>query len=249
MEKIRKSSVSEQVVDHILGQIDDGMLRPGDRLPTEREFAEQLGISRVPLREAIGALAVMGVVEKRQGDGNFISTVSPDTLGRALRTYSVLNQALEEDLFEARELIEGTTAALAARNATEEDVSAMKKSLTAMEQAVPEYVAGRLPLEDMLTLDDAFHTAVAAASHNQFYIQFVRLLHAAGSDEGLFEEAYGHHRQKYFDSVVFHREMLSKIKARDEQGAQSTMCRHIKDIHDAIRGVREEKEEGTNYAI
>ena len=59
---IQKTSVSQQVVDYILGQIDRGELKRGDRLPVEREFAESLGISRVPLREAIAALTAMGVV-------------------------------------------------------------------------------------------------------------------------------------------------------------------------------------------
>ena len=70
---IQKTSVSRQVADHILELIERGELKRGDRLPGEREFAESLGISRVPLREAISALSLMGIIEKRHGEGNYIA--------------------------------------------------------------------------------------------------------------------------------------------------------------------------------
>ena len=91
---IQKTSVSQQVVDYVLGCIDRGELKQGDCLPGEREFAESLGISRVPLREGISALAAMGIVEKRHGEGNFIAEFSSDVLGRILHTYTMLDHTL-----------------------------------------------------------------------------------------------------------------------------------------------------------
>lgn len=236
---IQKNSVSQQVVDYILGQIDLGGLRRGDRLPGEREFAESLGISRVPLREAIAALTAMGVVEKRQGDGNYIAGFSPGALGRILRTYTMLDHGLADDLFEARALVEGAAARLAARNAMGEDVEALYGEIGRMEEAIPAYIKGKKRLADMLTLDDMFHLRCAAASHNQFYIQFVNIVHTTGTGMGLYERTYGRHPEKYYDSVDFHRQITDAIANRDEDAAEDIMREHI----ESIRANTEESED------
>jgi len=227
---IQKNSVSKQVVDYILDCIDRGELKCGDRLPSEREFAESLGISRVPLREAISALSVIGIVEKRHGDGNFVAPFSMDVLGRILRTGTMLDTTLSDDLFETRTMIEGVCARLAARNAAAEDIQALQSAIALMEEAVPAYVRGEKNLSDMLALDDLFHLQVAAASHNRFYIQFVNIMHAAGTSLGLYETAYGKHPEKYYDSVKFHKEIAQAIADGDETLAQDTMSRHIDSI-------------------
>lgn len=227
---IQKTSVSQQVVDYILGCIDRGELKRGDRLPGEREFAESLGISRVPLREAISALAVMGVVEKRHGEGNFIAQSTMDVLGQILRTSTMLDRSLSEDLFETRGMVEGTSARLAARNALPEDIAAIEDALQRMEEAVPAYIAGKKQLAEMLALDDLFHLRVAAASHNRFYMQFVNIMHTAGTDMGLYESAYGRHPEKYHESLRFHRELTQAISDKDEALAQDIMCAHIESI-------------------
>lgn len=227
---IQKTSVSQQVVNHVLDMIEQGELKPGDRLPVEREFAESLGISRVPLREGISALAALGIVERRQGDGNYIAGFSPDILGRILRTYTLLEGSLADDLFEARSVVEGAAARLAARNATQEDIEAMEEDIQAMEAAIPDYIDGKKRLMDMLALDDLFHLRCAAASHNEFYIQFVNIVHMAGTDMGLYEKTYGRQPEKYYDSVKFHRQLLDAIRARNEVQAQEVMCQHIESV-------------------
>lgn len=228
--QIQKQSVSRQVVDYILDCIDRGELKRGDRLPGEREFAESLGISRVPLREAISALALMGIIEKRHGEGNFIADSGLDVFGRILRTSTALDRSLADDLFETRGMVEGTSALLAARNALPEDIDAIKEALKLMEEAVPLYIAGEKRLAEMLELDDMFHLRVAAASHNRFYMQFVNIMHTAGTDMGLYENAYGRHPEKYRESLLFHRELTEAITRRDEALAQDIMCRHIESI-------------------
>ena len=227
---IQRNSVSQQVVDYVLDCIDRGELKQGDRLPGEREFAERLGISRVPLREAISALSALGIVEKRHGDGNYIAGFSPTILGRILHTYTVLDHSLAGDLFEARSVVEGAAARLAARNATAEDIDALRQEVDRMEADIPAYIRGELPLAHMLELDDLFHLRCAAASHNEFYIQFVNIVHSAGTDMGLYEQTYGRQPEKYYDSVRFHRELIAAIEAHDEQRAQDIMSGHIESV-------------------
>ena len=227
---IQKTSVSQQVVDYVIGCINRGELKQGDCLPGEREFAESLGISRVPLREGISALAAMGIVEKRHGEGNFISQFSSDVLGRILRTYTLLDHTLANDLFEARALIEGAAARLAARNSTEADISALHDMIRQMEADVPAYVRGELSLSYMLKQDDLFHLQCAAASHNEFYIQFIHIMHTIGTDMGLYENTYGKTPEKYYSSLDFHKRLVEAIAAGHELQAQDIMSHHIDSI-------------------
>ncbi len=227
-----KTSASEQVVDLLLARIHSGELRPGDRLPVEREFAAQLGVSRVPLREAISALGAMGIIRRRQGDGNYVAAIPPETLGRILHTYLVLDDTLATDLFEARSLIECAAARLAGRNATETDISMLQQQADAMAPEVEAYIAGQRSLEEMLQSDDRFHLLVASAAHNAFYLQFVHTLHTAGTDMGLYESAYGSRPERYRESLQYHRELVQAIAAHDEALAEAIMRQHIESIRD-----------------
>ena len=105
-----------------------------------------------------------------------------------------------------------------------------------MEEAIPAYIRGEKRLADMLELDDLFHLRCAAASHNQFYIQFVNTVHTAGTDMGLYERAYGRHPEKYRDSVDFHRRTADAIAAGDEDGAEDAMREHIESIRETTEG-------------
>ncbi len=227
-----KPSASERVVNLLLDRIHSGELRPGDRLPVEREFAAQLGVSRVPLREAISALGTMGIIRRRQGDGNYVAAIPPELMGRILHTYMVLDDRLERDLFEARTQIEGSAARLAGRNADQEDISALRQQVADMAAEVEAYIDGQRSLADMLQADDRFHLQVAAAGHNAFYLQFVHILHTAGTDMGLYEAAYGRQPTRYRESLAYHRALVDAIAAHDETLSEDIMCRHIESVRD-----------------
>lgn len=231
---IQKRSVSQQIIDSLIESIESGQLKIGDKLPAERDFAQQLGVSRVPLREAICALSAMGILDVRHGDGTFVSAYSPNVMGRILRTYSLLDRSLADEIFEARILAEGEAARLAARNATPDDLDKISRDLDLFDQAADLYQSGKINLAEMLELDELVHLGFAVAAHNNFYIQFVNIIHRAGADQGLFEKAYTAKRDRYLDSIRFHRQIFAAIAAGDEQLAYETMCAHIENIRGAV---------------
>src|SRR5690242_12175666 len=117
--------VAQYVVDRMLDLLKTGMLRAGDRLPSERELIEIFGVSRPSLREALRALAMLGVVDTRHGGGAYISDLEPRTLLAPLDFFLSLSQANLADAFESRRIVETEIARKAATNATGEDVEAL----------------------------------------------------------------------------------------------------------------------------
>ena len=87
--KIERKSTSQLIVDKILEQIENGELVCGDKLPPEREMAEMYGVSRVPLREAICALSIMGIIESRQGGGNYITGFKPGVYQKIFHFFEI----------------------------------------------------------------------------------------------------------------------------------------------------------------
>jgi DNA-binding FadR family transcriptional regulator len=125
---------------------------------------------------------------------------------------------------------EGAAAQLAARNATESDIAALRELINQMEADVPAYVNGERTLSYMLQQDDLFHLQCAAASHNEFYIQFINIMHTIGTDMGLYENTYGRTPEKYYGSLDFHKRLVEAIASGHELQAQNIMSHHIESI-------------------
>ncbi len=139
--------------------ISKGQLKPGDRLPAEREMASDLQISRQSLREALYRAKIMGLIEVRQGEGSFVLGSARDSLRTPLLV--LLEEEVEKifEFFEIRKLIEGWCAEKASREATSEDLGKMREILEDMEKAVPSNPTWE-------AVDMEFHLSVAAATHN-----------------------------------------------------------------------------------
>jgi GntR family transcriptional regulator, transcriptional repressor for pyruvate dehydrogenase complex len=146
------------VVAQIRALIESGELKAGDKLPTERSLAEQLGVSRSSVREALSALEVLGVIHSRQGLGNFIAeNVENDLQEDQFEDLIVEGGTIE--ILEARQLFEPGLAALAARRRTDADLAAIRACVTEMERRLTEGMDSWEP-------DWGFHIAVANACHN-----------------------------------------------------------------------------------
>src|SRR6266536_5073432 len=114
---------TEQVVGFVRNLIDRGRLRPGDRLPAERELAVQIGVSRPSVRAGLHALAAMGVVRSRHGSGTYIPEGPPTLDSESLSLLAALHGFTREDMYEARRLLEVGAAGMAAERATPEQLA------------------------------------------------------------------------------------------------------------------------------
>lgn len=139
----------------------EGRLKPGDRLPSERELSVQLGVSRASLREAIQKLAARGLLESRQGGGTFVTARLDTGFGNPWEEILRDHPAVHEDMLEFRHMLEGRAAECAALRATAADRERVRQCLERLEAAL----AGS-DLDAQVDTDLAFHQAIAEASHN-----------------------------------------------------------------------------------
>lgn len=152
-------SVTDVAIEKIKGMIVSGELGPGDRLPREADLARRLGLSRSSLREAVRALSLMRILDVRQGDGTYVTSLDPSLLLDVLSfVVDLHHDGSLLHLLEARRVLEGEAAGLAALRAEPEQLAVMKDLLDAM--------PGCETVEEFVENDIAFHRAIAAASGN-----------------------------------------------------------------------------------
>jgi GntR family transcriptional repressor for pyruvate dehydrogenase complex len=214
---VQRTTAAQAVAERLLGMVREGALAAGDRLPTERELAERLGVGRSSVREAMQMLATLHVVETRPGAGTFVRR---PRLGDMLRpeTLSLLaanTRAME--LLEAREMIEPPLARLAAIRAQPEDFAAIEELLAEHRRAVER----GLPVTAHAA---RFHVLVAHASHNRIAAAFTEsilgLLQARGrKTDG--DRAYA------AVELAEHTAVLEVLHTRDGDRAAEAMLDHI----------------------
>lgn len=182
-------SVAALATTRIEEMILNGVLREGQRLPSERDLADQLAISRPKLREALKTLETLGLLRISAGDGIYVAKLGAEAMSPALVELYKRHPSAIDDNLEYRRVQEGFAASLAATRGTESDHTAIKRNLAAMEEA---HAAGDNAAS--AELDVAFHQAVIFASHNRTLIQMMTSLY-----------------QLQRSSVFFNREELMKV--------------------------------------
>lgn len=217
--KIQRKRLSDQVIEYLISLIAGGQLNPGDKLPPEPQLMEQLGVGRSSIREAIGALELIGLLVVRPGDGTHVADstgeIRPRSVGLSLIT---IGQEKVRELVETRTEIEQSIAMLAAERANAEDIKNIKRHHQKLIQAKK---AGR----SLITPDLEFHTAIANACHNSIMVRFFIELHQP-------IRHWMAQKAKYdwgFDRVVEdHEQILKAIESGDPEGAKLAMHSHIK---------------------
>jgi DNA-binding FadR family transcriptional regulator len=208
-----------QIADHLSALIAAGEFAEGSRLPSERDLAEQLGVSRPSVREALIALEVAGKVEVRVGSGIFVATRRPMPLADP----SSEGQGPFE-LLRARALVEGEVAAQAARTAKPEEIDVVRA-------AVAEMRARQRRNLNPEGADRDFHLGIARATHNSALVSVVQDLWDRG--RGDIWKRMEHHFQTPELRVAIlgdHQAILAALEARNARGARSAMRRHLERV-------------------
>jgi GntR family transcriptional regulator, transcriptional repressor for pyruvate dehydrogenase complex len=222
-ELIRRNKVYEEVARQLERMILK-KLHPGDKLPSERELAESLGVSRSSIRDAIRSLELVGLVEPRQGSGTVVREISADTVMNPLTNVLRHKVELVTELIDFRKMLEPPLAVRAATHGSEEELDEMEDILHRQEA---KFRAGELAIEE----DSEFHYAIAMASGNSVVLKildFVMDLLRETRERSLQTVGRPH------KSLAGHRKILAAIKKRDPEAAKAAMRRHIEDIEEIV---------------
>ena len=208
-----------RVLAHVRGLIERQELRPGDRLPPERELAAQLGVSRPTVRTGLRSLATMGIVHSRQGAGTFIAAGPPALAREPLNLLAALHGLTLDGLFEARLVLEVGSSALAADRASGEGLAAISEELTGMFASVLEPTT-------FLRHDVTFHRAIAAASGNPVLGVLIELLGSLFYERRLETIQTATNLR---ETAEAHRKIYQAIRARNRDAAIDAMSQHLRD--------------------
>jgi GntR family transcriptional repressor for pyruvate dehydrogenase complex len=217
---VRKGRRYEEVAGQIQRLVSEGMLKPGDRLPAERELAAQFGVGRSSLRDAIRTLEVMGVVESRHGAGTVIRDLDIDALVVPIASALLRKREMVSELLEVRMMIEPAVAARAAKNATREEIARMEEILGRQREKVRR---GEPTVEE----DAQFHAALVHAARNSVVLRVVDVL------MDLLRESRAKTLQtpgRLEKSYAGHVRILRAVKERDGVGAERAVRRHLKEV-------------------
>jgi len=210
---------TDQVVAFVRGLIDRGRLRPGDRLPAERELAAQIGVSRPSVRAGLHALAAMGVVRSRHGSGTYIPDGPPSLGSEPLSFLAALHGFTHSDMYEARRILETEAAGLAAERATSEHLATLAEEVAGL-------FANRDNPNLFLVHDINFHRAVADAAHNPIVGALVGMVSALYYERRR-ETAARASANDLRDAAEMHRRIYQAIRARDAAAARRAMNEHL----------------------
>ena len=221
---VRKTRVSEEIIDQIRDLITSGRLRPGDRLPAERDLAKILGVGRSTVREAIRALESLSVLETRAGEGTFLRA-GPNPKGPDLLTATLLQSwDNRHKLFEVRFVIEPDLAAFAARRATSEQIARMRDALQDQEHLIK---SGDIAIKP----DTAFHFVVAEAAGNPILLRIMDNLMDLLRET---REASLQRGGRPLQSLKQHRAILRAIENRDAKLAFRRMEEHVRGMEEMV---------------
>jgi GntR family transcriptional regulator, transcriptional repressor for pyruvate dehydrogenase complex len=220
--QIKVRHISEEVFAQIKAAILEGRLRPGQKLPTERELVKELGVSRVPIREAIRLLANMGLIETRQGDGSYVRSLLSDRLRDPLSHIIKDNVEKIFELLEVRKQIETWSAYYAAQRATAEDIAALGRIIDETKSYVKKKDT------PPVRLDADFHLTVAQCSRNTIQAHLTHTVYDIFNDYFNFLTENICFSSKYQQTILNqHFAVYDAIRKHDTQGARDRIMEHL----------------------
>ncbi|MFF7364521.1 FCD domain-containing protein [Streptomyces sp. NPDC008125] len=219
-------AVTDEAIEKIKGMIVSGALRPGDRLPKESELAADLGLSRNSLREAVRALSLIRILDVRQGDGTYVTSLDPQLLLEALSF--VVDFHRDDTVLEflaVRRILEPAATAMAASRIGDEELDALAAELDAL---------GEEPsVEELVAADLRFHRGIVQASGNTVLCSLLDGLSGPTTRarvwRGLTQE------DALSRTLQEHRAILAALRDRDPEAARSWATVHVASVEQWLR--------------
>jgi GntR family transcriptional repressor for pyruvate dehydrogenase complex len=221
----RRGRISDDAAEQIRERVEEWGLKPGDRLPPERELASRLGVGRTSIREGLRALELSGFVDVIPSKGVFLKEDPGGKLERSLTAWLAADRGGQLELIELRAALEGQAAALAAERATPVELATIERGLPAMRSAI-EAADPRA----VVSTDAAFHDAIARASRNTL---LRRVLGAIGAEIGAQVRAQaesGRSGAVGERMLADHAEIAAAMRTQDSSAARAIMEKHIGQI-------------------
>mgnify|MGYP006265930409 CR=1 FL=1 len=236
LEPVKKIRLYESIVKQIQKLISSGTLKPGQKLPPERELAEELGVSRTSIREALRALEMMGYLESRVGvgGGTYIKEITFSNIISPFSETLLQHDDFIVELLEVRLVLEIEVVRLAAERRSQEDLERLERAIQQMEQEIENGETG-------LHGDNAFHAVLADAANNRVLEEFVRMcgdLLEVEREEHLKTRSHEPKR-----ALTQHYDILEAIRNQDGARAQRLMEDHILTVSEVIKTNRANRHE------
>ncbi len=229
---IKHTKVSDEIANQIKQLIIDGKLKPGDKLPPERELIKQFGVSRPSLREALNALVAMGFLEVRQAKRTFVRSVVSKLIEDPIALLIKADTQKIFDLIEVRKAIETWAAYQAAQKASREDIQQLEAITHEMQKAFEE---GR----SWEKQDADFHLAIAKATHNTIH------MHIMSGIYDLLKESMSRifvDREQVKKLMKHHHQIYLAIKNRSPEKAREKTLDHLNYVEEEVKKATAQKE-------
>ena len=218
----------ENVIEQIMNLIKNNKLKPGDKLPPERELAEKLSISRGSLREAFRVLESRGLIKSKPGGGRYIREIRKNGHNNTENIILNLEKSSILELLEAREMFEVKIAEIVAQRATPEDIKSIEKALNKMNEEEG------LKNDEKTESDTEFHLAIAGASHNFVFVNIIKLhLDLLKNTREKTQQIPGRQEERWRE----HQAILQAIKERDSKKAGEAMLKHLRNVREIVVGI------------
>lgn len=236
---INKTTISDEIVEQIMGLIERGDLQPGQRLPSERELCVRFGTGRSSLREALRCLSIVGVLRARVGEGTSVANDSGKFLGKIMQWRMVTERHDIENLMEVRIALEGLSASSVAANGKEEDIAQLDELIDRMKAAEDD-------TKKYSALDLEFHLALAKASGNPLVLDLITLIRHQLM-KGLHRVLATPNARPL--STAEHIRIMQEIRKHNPEGAQKAMYVHLHGAIERYRNrLKEDAQEDTDAA-
>ena len=223
LQRIPGVSVVKTTFDYLLSNILNGTWKHGDKIPSENELRVILNVSRHTIRQAIANLNMLGILESRQGDGNYVQEVGIGLYADFLIPHLLFNKNNISQLIEFREAVEISAAYYAALRATEDDLKQIEEKFRICEE-------NKHDTQNYPSFDMDFHLAIAVASKNELLRQSLSVI-----EKNCFDAIKG-----YFDAslaeqgVGCHQKIYEAIVRRDADSAKAYMMQHMQNIFSKV---------------